>query len=538
MTITPTTDRRRFASVRWPTIVVVAALLLAACGTSDGGSNAQAPTGGDDQGQTGSGEPVYGGVLRVAHTSVPTSLDPHLATSGFDHYVLYPLYDRLVHFKPETLEATPGLAREWSYPDPQTFVLELQEGVEFHDGTPFNAEAVKINLERVMNHPDSAATADVTTIDSVEVVDDLTVQVNLNRPDTALPLILSDKAGMMVSPTAIEEYGDDLGNNPVGTGPFSFVSYVPGESLVLERFDGYWQEGLPYLDGMEFQIYTDSRTAVNALVSGQQDFATSIDAPDFDRVEQANGVELVVSQTLAFNRCTMRFDLEPFNSLEVRQAMNYGIDRDALNQVINRGLGEPAHAPLPTTHWAYPTDVVPVYEYDPERARELLADAGYPDGITIDTVVVTSERDRSMVEAMQSQLGAAGITLDVTVLDFAEASPAFRERDEFDMFCVGWSGRPDPYQTYAALYSSQSSYVNPYDEPEGLQEALDATVAVEDQEARAEAFAELSQLVIVDNALDLHVAMRPGVQAHADRVKGYVPNLYGKPIMNEVWLAE
>ncbi|MGY6499904.1 MAG: ABC transporter substrate-binding protein [Acidimicrobiales bacterium] len=519
--------------------LVAVALLAVACG-GDGEASGAGGAGGTDATAVGSGdssaEPTSGGVLRVAHTSTPSRLDPHLATSGFDHYVLYPMFDRLVHFEPETMSPIPGLAESWSFTDPLTLTLEVRPGVTFHDGTALDADAVVFNLERGMTHPDSAVSADLGSVDSVEATGDMTVEISLSKPDTALIMMLSDKAGMMVSPSAVDELGDGFADAPVGAGPFAFESYVTGESLVLTAYGDYYLDGQPYLDGMHFTIYDDSRTAVNALVSGQQDFQTLIDAPDIDRAGNADGVELVVSNTLALNRCFLRLGAEPFNSTEVRQALNYGIDRAAINEVINQGLGEPAMAPVPSSHWSYPAANVPVYEYDPERSKALLEEAGYGDGLTIDLIVVNDQRDRTMVEVMQAQLEPTGIELDVTVLDIAESSPAFRERGEGDMYCVGWSGRPDPYGTFQSIYDPASVYITDYTPPEGMLDLLEATIAVEDPEARAEAFRELHEFVTVEHALDFLVTMRPGVQAHSTSVHGYVPNSYGKPIMNDVWI--
>lgn len=536
-------SKRRFVASMLASILVVAA-----CGSDEtsssgssasttGGPSSESTTGGSATATAADGEPQQGGILRVVQPSNVANLDPHIGVAGTEHYVLYTIFDRLIEFEPKTLTPEPGLATSWSYPDPMTLEMRLEEGVTFHDGTPFDAAAVKYNIERGLNHPDSSIKSDLASIDSVEVVDDYTVRVLLNRPDSALPLTFSDRAGMMVSPTAAEELGDEFTRNPVGTGPFVFESAVPNENVTVRRFDNYRKEGQPYLDGVDFSIITESRTAANALLSGQQDFLIQTDVADLDQFESSDDIETVISPSLALNRCSLALDRDPFSNLLVREAINYAIDRDAINQVVYGGLGEPAAALLPSAHWAYPADI-PIYPYDPENAKELLAEAGYPDGITIETFVVASERDRKMVEVMQAQTSKAGVTLDVQVLDHAEALPAFRERGERDMYCVGWSGRPDPYQTYAALFSSDSAYANPYDEPAGLADLLAATIATDDQDARVGAFAELSQLAIAENHLNLNVVFRPGIQAFTSSVKGYTPNLYGKPIVNEIWLEE
>jgi ABC-type transport system substrate-binding protein len=511
-------------------VIALSCLLLlagfTACGTRDDA--------GADPGAV-AGPPVDGGILRVVTEGDPR-LDPHLGTLGTDHYVLYPLYDRLIEFNPEDLTPVPGLASKWEYPTPTTLVLTLNEGVTFHDGTPLDAEAVKFNLDRARSDEMSSVKGDMRSIESVEVIDPSTVQLTLNRPDTALPLVLSDRAGMMVSPTAVRG-GVDLDNEPVGTGPFKIVRRVPGEVLEYTRHPDYWRPG-PHLDGITISLLDDSRTATNALLSGQQDFIMQLDVADKARVDSSDSAHVVVGPSLSVARCTFRFEKGPFADVRLREAVNYGIDREAINKVNTQGLGEPAYAAVPSSHWAYPTDVVPIYRHDVAKARQLVTEAGYPNGLTVQAVVVTSSDDRSMLEAMQAQLAEAGVNLDVTVMDAAEAQPAFRERGEFDMFCIGWSGRPDPYQTYAALYPSASPYVVDFDEPAGLQESLAATVAVSDLDQRKAAFASLQDLVTKQNALDFHVIFRPTVQAMSNKVGGYEQNIYGKPIINNLWLAK
>lgn len=482
-------------------------------------------------------EPTRGGTLRVVHPSGINNLDPHIGVSGLEHVVLYTMYDRLIDFEPTTMLPVPALAESWQFSDPMTFELTLVEGTLFHDGTVLDAEAVKYNIERGMNHPDSSIKADLMSVDSVEVVDPLTVRINLKEPNSALPLILSDRAGMMVSPTAAEELGEEFTRNPVGTGPFVFDSLVPGESVKVRRFEDYRIEGLPYLDGIDFTVISESRTATNALISHQQDFLLAGEVADMGQYERADGITVVTAPTLGLSRCALAVDREPFNNPLLRRAMNYAINREAINQVVYAGLGEPATSLLPASHWAHPTSV-PVYSYDPERARELLTEAGYPDGITIETLVVTRERDRKMVEAMQAQAEAAGIHLEVQALAHAEAMPAFRERGEGDMYCVGWSGRPDPYQTYAALLLAGSAYMPAYDMPAGLEEAIAKTVAVDDEASRAAAFDEASIIAFSENDLHLNVVFGPAIHAFSTRVNGFEPNLYGKPMLSQIWLSE
>src|SRR5690606_17013163 len=192
--------------------------------------------------------PPKGGILRVSAPFNPSSLDPVTSGAGSDHMILYSLYDTLVDFEPETLQPVPGLSTEWAFETPTRLVMTLREDVKFHDGTDFDAEAVKANLDRALTDPRSTAKGDLASVESVDVISTHVVAVNLNRPDSALPLILADRPGMMASPTAFAEEGRNFDRTPVGTGPFSFVSWNDGDAVEVARFDGYWDAEIPHLD--------------------------------------------------------------------------------------------------------------------------------------------------------------------------------------------------------------------------------------------------------------------------------------------------
>ena len=187
--------------------------------------------------------PKRGGILKVAAPSNPTSLDPYTGGGGLDHTHLYNIFDNLIEFEYDTLKPKPGLAKAWRFTDPQTFVMDLQPDVQFHDGTPCDAAAVKWNIDNGKNDARSNVKADFTTVASVEVTAPLQVTVKLNQPDTALPLILADRAGMMSSPTAVQALGKDHNRKPVGTGPHKLVSWVDNDRIVLRRNEKYWRPG-------------------------------------------------------------------------------------------------------------------------------------------------------------------------------------------------------------------------------------------------------------------------------------------------------
>lgn len=519
-------SRRRHHITSAVALCSLTGFLATSCGGSSNG-------GAGDEG----GKPRYGGTLRVVHPADVSSLDPIKGVSGNDHSVLFAIYDRLVNFDPKTMEARPGLAQSWEYPSRKVFVLHLRKGVKFQDETPMDADAVKFNLDRAIHAKYSSVFTDLASVKSIETPDKYTVKMTLKQPDTSLPLALSDRAGMMVSPTPARKYGADFEKHPIGAGPFKVTKSVYGASIEAQKFKDYWRKGQPYLDGIKWTIIEEPQTRASALLSGQQDFVSYLEVPDVPKVKSASNIQLKTNDSLATYRCKLRKDKGPLKDVRVRKAVEYGVNRVAINQVINRGMGKPVDVLLPPGHWGYPKNVAGTYTYNPAESKRLLAQAGYPNGVTLEGVVTPETEWRSIGEAMQAQLKPAGINLHVTVMDHAESTPAYVEHGKFDVNCTGWSGRPDPFQTFAANYSPHSAYDAPYTAPPGLVDAMNSTIADNNLDNRRAAIERFSKIAR-DYALILPLATEPSIQAYSDKVHGYVPNLYGKPILNGVWLTK
>ena len=218
------------------------------------------------------GTPKRGGILRISAPANPSSLDPATGGAGSDHAFLFTMYDTLTEWEFETLKPKPGLAESWSFTDPTTLVLNIRAGVTFHDGTPLDAEAVKFNLERNKSDPKSNIKADLASMASAEVTGPMQVTLKLNTPDAALPGILSDRAGMMVSPTALKaSSAGNVTRTPVGAGAYAFVSWADGEKIVVKRNEKYWKPNRPYPDGIEFSIIPELTTGSRSVTAGQND---------------------------------------------------------------------------------------------------------------------------------------------------------------------------------------------------------------------------------------------------------------------------
>jgi ABC-type transport system substrate-binding protein len=480
--------------------------------------------------------PKRGGVLRWAVSNNPGSLDPMTGRTAAEFAFLYAIYDGLLDIDPVTLEPKPGLARTWTFTDPKTMVLDLVEGATFHDGTPFDAGAVKANLDRSRSDPRSNVKADIATIDDVEIRSPRQVALHLNRPNAALPAILTDRAGMMVSPKAIAS-GKNLDRSPVGTGPWQLQSWQDNDRAVMTRNASYWRPGLPYLDGLNIAIITEPSTGLRSVVAGENDLAINL-GPQHKLIAERAGLTVQLSPTIGMAGVYLNIGRPPLDDLRIRQAMNYAVDRDALNKMVAMGLYQPTSAIIPREHWACDPSTAQFYTHDPAKARALLAQAGHPDGIDIPMLGWSDQISMQRQEVIVSQLGQAGIRIKLTPMSAAQSSTLFfgpEKRGAGRMALI--AGRPDPSQEYDNLFGKDAYFNAGSVELPGFRPLLDATMNTTDQAARKAAFAAL-QTFQVDNALLLPLMFTTGVSAFTPKVHNFVYGAMDKPKMTEVWLAE
>ena len=242
-------------------------------------------------------------------------------------------------------------------------MIDLREGVRFHDGAPLDAEAVKLILVRNKTSTRSNVKADLETVAAIEVTGPAQVMLRLSAPDTALPGILSNRAGMMMSPVAIKS-GENLDRKPVGSGAYTFVSWSDGDKVVVRRNEaGHWRADRNFVDGIEFAIIPELTTGVRSVSSGQNDFMVGAPARLKAIIERSSGVQVVTGTTLACAQFYLNWGKPRFDDVRVRQAMNFAIDREAYAKVAYAGLAEPAGMNLPRSHWAYDADVAKLYPY-------------------------------------------------------------------------------------------------------------------------------------------------------------------------------
>ena len=482
--------------------------------------------------------PRRGGILRISAPANPSSLDPATGGAGSDHAFLFTMYDTLTEWDFETLKPKPGLAESWSFTDPTTFVLNIRPGVTFHDGTPLDAEAVKFNLERNKSDPKSNIKADLAAMASAAVTGPMQVTLKLNTPDAALPGILSDRAGMMVSPTAIKaSSAGNVARTPVGAGAYAFVSWADGEKIVVKRNEKYWKANRPYPDGIEFSIIPELTTGARSVTAGQNDLIYQLPPRQKAIMERASSIKIVNGPTLYVFQIFLNWAKPPFDDVKVRQAFNLAIDRVAFVKAALAGLAEPAYMNLPKAHWAYDEAVAKLYPYDPDKARKLLSEAGFKEGTAIEIGGYTDQDSVQRQEILIEQFRKAGMNIKFVNAPIAEASAAFFGPEKRGSgLLAAWTGRPDPSLTYSLMFTKDAYYNGgraPV--PPELEAAIRESRASEDIEIRRKAFATVQRLVM-ENAFVAPLAFQFELVAMNKKVQGYRPNLLGKPKYDDVWL--
>ncbi len=453
----------------------------------------------------------------------PDSIDPHWSTLGSQAEALRHIYDTLVDVD-ANLQLKPGLAVSWEPIDDTTWEFKLREGVTFHDGTPFTAEDVAASIERIpaVTGPMSM-TLYTKYVDSTEIVDDYTIRVNTKGIAPALP---NDFTRLFIVP---DETGTDVGNEEfnageaaIGTGPFRFVSWQPKGDLVLERYEDYWGE-TPAWERVVRKEIPDDAARVAALRSGDVDLINYVPATDVLAMEGDPEIETFAADFVyILNVAPSVKDEEPqpitvngeevegnpLQDLRVRKALDLAINRDVLVNVVLEGLGTPANQLMPEGFFGY-SDALPAREYDLEQAKELLAEAGYPDGFEVD-FTCTNNRvpgDAVVCEALAQMWSRLGLTVNAQALNGTVFFPA-AANEEYTMTMSAWGTLTgEAAYTYGALVHSKdpedgfgnfnrTGYANPE-----FDEVFDEGTQTLDAEERRKLYEQASEIAMEDRAL-------------------------------------
>ena len=490
-------------------MLLLISTVLYGCSGGDEGS--------EDNGETGDeGESTEEKVLIFGRGGDSVSLDPIAVTDGESFKVTKNIFDTLVNFGEQDTEIEGALASDWeAAEDGLSYTFQLEEGVTFHDGTDFNAEAVVANFDRW-----AAGDADQFpyygsmfggfgddeghVIESVEATGDYEVTFTLKRPMAPFLKNLAMSPFGIASPTAFEESGDTFGDNPVGTGPFKFVEWKRNDTIRIEKNEDYWVEGEPKLDEVVFRAIPDNSGRLNALLAGEIDLADGINPSDAATIEGDENLQLFERPSMNVGYLGLTNTREPFDDPLVRQAMNHAIDRQAIVDAFFEGRGEVAKNPMPPVISGY-NDDIEGYEYDPEKAKELLEEAGLGDGFEMELWAMPVPRPympdgQKVAEAIQSDLAEVGITAEIVSYEWA----TYLEKaanGEADAFLLGWTGDNGDADNFLYVLLDQDNIGSnnyTYYENQELHDILIEAQTEVDEDARNELYMQAQEIIHED----------------------------------------
>ena len=475
------------------------------------------------------------GVLIVGQIAEPKALDPAAVTAVNDFRILMNVYDGLVRYKAGTLEVEPALATAWEISeDGKEYTFTLREGVTFHDGSPFNAEAVVFNFERMLkeDHPyhntgPFPLAFFFSAIESVEAVEDTTVKFTLNEPYAPFLSNLAYPTGLVVSPAAVMEHGADFGRNPSGTGPFKFAEWRANEAVVIEANPDHW-DGAPELQTVVFRPITDANTRTAEMLAGGIDLM--VEVPPV-ALSEFQGDGFTVHEQAGPHVWFLILNAKegPFADVRVRQAANYAINKEAIVNDVLEGTAEVAAGPTPPAFaWAFNEDLEP-YPYDPDKARALIAEAG-AEGAEL-TFYVT-EGGSGMLDpvamgtAIQADLKAVGFDVKIETYEWntflGEVNPGLEGKA--DMAQMAWmTNDPDTLPFLAlrtAAWPDQGGFNSGYYSNPKVDELLEAARVATEQDERARLYKEM-QVIVQEDAPWVFVANWKQNAVTNDRVENF-----------------
>jgi peptide/nickel transport system substrate-binding protein len=477
--------------------------------------------------------PQAGGVLKVGTNSDPATLNPYVFGNEFDRTAFRPIYDALLEYDLNTYDVVPNLIASFDISaDGLQWTLNVRQNVTFHDGSPMTSADVVWSFEQALK-PEATRTASLLSfVESVSAVDDHTVLVELSQADQLLSHTMID---IRVTKAGTTEFNE----NPIGTGPFKLVSWDPNRQLTYERNDSYWADGLPYLDGLEIRTIPDSSVQVIQLINGEIDFITS--AP-FGQIAQLVNAGIATAvppggRSMGFYDIILNTQREPFDDPRVRQALSYAIEREALVRSLF-GYATVQSNPIPRSSATFAEDAANYDERDVERARELLAEAGYPDGLEFEMFVHRTgalEWDVG-AQVIQQSAADAGFTVNIRAVDIGTwVDFVFGQKD----FQAGFSAKvpkPVEYDLIAHMWAKTVGDASGYAEANpGFYEQLTAARSIADPDAYVAALQDL-QRIAMEGLPDIVLNGRLRPAAHATYVEGFVHHVQSSTIFTRVWL--
>ncbi len=458
---------------------------------------------------------VNGGSMIVTYKDDVSTLDPAIGYDWQNWSMIKSLFDSLMDYKPGTTELVNDLAESYTLSDDGlTYTFVLRDGVSFHNGRALTADDVKYSLDRVTNPAtqspgagffgsiagfDEMSAGNASELSGVSVIDPRTISISLSRPDATFLHVMAINFSSVVPKEVVEEFGEDFGKHPVGTGAFSLAEWTLGQRLVFARNKDYWKEGLPNLDQITFEVGQEPVVALLRLQQGEVDIPGDGIPPakfiEVTRDEQFKDF-IIEGGQLQTGYITMNVKMPPFDNKAVRQAVNMAINKERIVRVIN-GRALVANQPLPPTMPGYAPDYEG-YAYDPEAAKAMLKEAGFAEGFETELYVYNTDPNPRIAQSIQQDLKAIGIDASIKSLAQANVIAAGGEPDQAPMI---WSGGmawiadfPDPSNFYGPILGCAGAVPGGWNWSWYCNEELDAKAVEADSMTDASKTAEREEL--------------------------------------------
>jgi peptide/nickel transport system substrate-binding protein len=495
--------------------LVAGLVLVAACGGNGGSSSS-------------GGTPKAGGTATIALESELRTLDPLDSSLLVEREVFYNIYDSLFTIDP-SLKIQPGLVKSWDVSDPLNYKFTLQSGVKYHDGTAFNGQSVRDNIQRYQTTSTSRRKSDLASVSSVEVVDDTHVIFHLKKPDATLLATLVDRAGMMLSMAAVQKGGKNFSLAPVGagSGPFEFVEWQRNDHLTLKKNPSYWKPGLPYLDGVTYRAIPDVNAILAALKTGDIDIARTIAAKDVAGVKSDSSFIYRDTPAIGFNGFELNTGAPPFNDPAKRQAVAMAVDRYEILKNIDFNIGVVGYGPIPPSSWAFDSTEKLYDHADPAKAKATATGFSFTYKTTSDPI------NQQLAALLQSELAAAGITMNIQTEEFATYEQECANH-QFQACNVNWSGRIDPDGNTYAWWHTKGDFNDSLYSNSQVDAWLEDARVNTDQGKRKQDYVN-AQKQIVGDAPYVFTVFGVSAQISSNKIHGFTlyPDLMIR--MAEVW---
>lgn len=541
---------RSISWMKYMTLAAVLVLVLSGCGAAGNSNSAVQASGGEQA--AGQAE---GGNLTYALATSPDTLDPHRSGLAVTVRAIRTIYDNLVVQLPDG-SIKPWLAKEWSVSeDGKSYTFKLREDVKFHDGTPFNAEAVKFNLDRVIDPATKAANslALIRPYSSSEVIDEYTIKVNLEQPSQAFLGNLSQALLGIVSPTAAKKYGDQLGKNPVGTGPYTFVKWDENADIVVAKNKDYnWapatveNEGAPHIDTITFKIVPEEATRIGSVQSKQVLAAETVPPQNIAALKNDPNQQLLQANTVGLPY-TLFFNLRkaPWDDVKVRQAVQSAVDVESIVKTLYLGNYERAWSALSPGILGYDTSLEGSINPDINKANQLLDEQGWVKGadgirekdgkkLTLHYVDGSPNREKrnDIAAIIQQQLKQVGIAVEVEITK--DVATVIYQNWDYDLYGNS-QVNSDPNALYAFYHTSaegERPTLSGLSDPK-IDKLLEQGAVETDPDKRVDIYNQIQQYLI-EQAVILPIYVFPYTVAASKSVQGIKFDSLGYPLFNDV----